>query len=100
MIMEGLLKDLKPQSVFKNFEDLTKIPRGSGNEKQVSDYLVKFATDLGLDVIQEECLNVIIKKPGTKGYENSSSVILQGHMDMVCAKLEVLAFVFIKTLFL
>ncbi len=96
MIMEGLLKDLKPQSVFKNFEDLTKIPRGSGNEKQVSDYLVKFATDLGLDVIQEECLNVIIKKPGTKGYENSSSVILQGHMDMVCAKLEDLDFDFDK----
>jgi dipeptidase D len=86
--LSNILKDLKPEAVFRNFEELTKIPRGSGNEKGVSDYLVRFAKKHGLEVIQEECLNIIIKKPATKGYENAPTVILQGHMDMVCAKEE------------
>ncbi|MGL5245055.1 MAG: aminoacyl-histidine dipeptidase, partial [Sarcina sp.] len=52
----------------------------------VSDYLVKFGKKLGLETIQDEALNVIIKKPATPGYENSPTVIIQGHMDMVCEK--------------
>ncbi len=94
--MENILKDLKPEAVFRNFEALTKMPRGSGNEKGVSDYLVEFAKKHGLEVIQEECLNIIIKKPATKGYENAPTVILQGHMDIVCAKKEELEFDFEK----
>ncbi|BBE30410.1 aminoacyl-histidine dipeptidase [Tepiditoga spiralis] len=78
-----MLENLEPKKVFTFFEELTKIPRGSGNEKAVSDYLVKFAKDRNLEVIQDEALNVIIKK---KGVENSPTVILQGHMDMVCEK--------------
>lgn len=81
-----VLKDLKPTEVFKYFEEITQIPRGSGNEKGISDYLVAFAKEHKLEVIQDEVLNVIIKKPGTKGYENSPIVILQGHMDMVNEK--------------
>ncbi len=80
------LKGLKPEAVMEYFEKLTRIPRGSGNEKEVSDYLVSFAKELGLEVIQEPCNNVIIKKDGTKGYEGAKRVILQGHMDIVCAK--------------
>ena len=84
--MSKVLSGLEPESVFRNFEELTKIPRESGNEKQVSDYLVKFAEENNLKVIQEECLNIIINKPGTAGYENAPRVILQGHMDIVCVK--------------
>ncbi|WP_432661851.1 aminoacyl-histidine dipeptidase [Wukongibacter baidiensis] len=94
--MERVLNGLQPEAVFRNFESLTRIPRGSGNEKEVSDFLVKFASDLGLEVIQEECLNVIINKPASKGYENAPRVILQGHMDIVCAKREGLDFDFTK----
>lgn len=94
--MERVLNGLQPEAVFGNFESLTRIPRGSGNEKEVSDFLVKFATELGLEVIQEECLNVIINKPASKGYENAPRVILQGHMDIVCAKREDLDFDFTK----
>lgn len=82
----NILQNLEPKSVFKYFEDISQIPRGSGNEKAISDYLVNVAKKLNLEVIQDEALNVIIKKPGTKGYENSKTVILQGHMDMVCEK--------------
>jgi dipeptidase D len=65
---------------------MNKIPRGSGNEKAVSDWLVEFAKKNSLEVIQDEALNIIIKKPGTEGYENSPTVVIQGHMDMVCEK--------------
>lgn len=81
-----VLKVLNPKKVFSFFEELTKIPHGSGNEKGISDFLVKFAKERSLDVIQDEVLNVIIKKPATKGYENAPTVIIQGHMDMVCEK--------------
>jgi len=80
------IENLQPELVFKYFSQISKIPRGSGNEKAISDYLVSEAKRLGLEVIQDKALNVIIKKPGTKGYENSPGVILQGHMDMVCEK--------------
>ena len=84
--MENILKNLKNQKFFDYFGELTSIPRESGNEKAVSDYLVDFAKKNDLDVVQEDCFNVIIKKPASKGYENSKRVILQGHMDMVCVK--------------
>ncbi|MTI64973.1 MAG: aminoacyl-histidine dipeptidase [Firmicutes bacterium] len=94
--MEKVLKNLEPKNVFKHFETLTNIPRESGNEKAVSDYIVKFSKDLGLDVIQEPSLNVIIKKPATPGYEDKKTVIIQGHMDMVCVKDDDLEFDFQK----
>lgn len=83
-------------NIFKNFEEISKIPRCSGNEKGISDFLVKFAKDLGLEAIQEPSLNVIIKKPASKGYEDARSVILQGHMDMVCTKVEDIDFDFVN----
>jgi len=88
------LKQLQPSDVFTYFEALTKIPRESGREQEVSDYLVNFAKEQGLEVIQESCLNVIIKKPASPGYENAPTVILQGHMDMVCVKEDNLDFDF------
>lgn len=96
MSMSQQLKGLNPEKVFMHFEALTQIPRESGNEKAVSDYLVTFAKALGLDVIQEPCHNIIISKPATKGHENAPRVILQGHLDMVCTKEEGLDFDFNK----
>ena len=80
------LKDLNAFEAFKYFKEMNEIPRGSGNEKAISDWLVNFAKEHNLQVIQDEALNVIIKKPGTKGYEKAPITILQGHMDMVCEK--------------
>ncbi|MGL5477577.1 MAG: beta-Ala-His dipeptidase, partial [Clostridium sp.] len=81
-----ILTELQPSLVFKYFEEISKIPRGSGDEKRISDYLVSFGKSLGLETYQDEALNVIIKKPASKGYENAPTVIIQGHMDMVCEK--------------
>lgn len=84
--LDNMLKDLSPSLVFKYFEEISRIPRGSGNERGISDYLVNFAKEHNLEVIQDEALNIIIKKGPTRGYENAPVVILQGHMDMVCEK--------------
>ena len=80
------LENLQPQEVFTFFEKLCSIPHGSYNLKQISDYLVSFAKERNLEVIQDEELNVIIKAPGSAGYEDKEPVILQGHMDMVAVK--------------
>ncbi len=80
------LRDSKCSEVFRYFEEISAIPRGSGNEKQISDYMVSFAEKYGLEVTQDNALNVVIKKPAAKGYENAPAVVLQGHMDMVCEK--------------
>lgn len=82
----AVLETLKPERVFYYFEEICKIPHGSGNTRQISDYLVQFATERKLRFIQDEMGNVIIFKEASKGYENAPTVILQGHMDMVCEK--------------
>lgn len=74
--------------VFCYFNEICKIPRCSLEEQKISDYLVDFAKKYKLEVYQDKMLNVIIKKEATSGYENAPTVILQGHMDMVCEKNE------------
>ena len=80
------LAGLKPESVFRYFEEICAIPHGSRNTKAISDYLVRFAQDHGFRYIQDEMNNVILFGPGTCGLEDHAPVILQGHMDMVCEK--------------
>ena len=79
-------ENLEPKQVFHFFEEICNIPHGSGNLQKISDYLVSFAKERNLEVTQDEKLNVIIKAPGTAGYETKDPVILQGHMDMVAVK--------------
>ncbi|MCM1282346.1 MAG: aminoacyl-histidine dipeptidase [Muribaculaceae bacterium] len=81
-----VLEDLYPQRVFYYFEKIAAIPRGSGNTKAVSDYLASFAKEHGLYWEQDDKNNVIVKKKAAAGYENAETVIIQGHMDMVCEK--------------
>ena len=78
--------NLKPERVFHYFRELSDIPRESHNEKAVSDYIYNFGKKLGLETKQDDILNVYMRKPATKGYENKPGIILQGHMDMVCEK--------------
>ncbi|MBQ3030461.1 MAG: beta-Ala-His dipeptidase, partial [Agathobacter sp.] len=81
-----VLENLQPARVFYYFEEIAKIPHGSGNTKQISDYLVEFAKEHSLEHYQDEVNNVIMIKEATAGYENSDPIIIQGHMDMVCEK--------------
>ena len=81
-----MILDYEPKKVFNFFEKICSIPHGSGNISLISDYLVEFANERGLDVKRDESGNVIIFKAGTQGYEQAEPVILQGHMDMVAVK--------------
>lgn len=78
--------NLKPERVFHYFREISDIPHESHNEKAISDYIYNFGKKLGLETKQDDLLNVYIRKPATKGYENKPGIILQGHMDMVCEK--------------
>ena len=82
----GVLSNLEPQKVFYFFEEITKIPHGSGNVGQISDYLAEFAARRGLYCVQDELKNIIMVKEAVPGYEDEPTVILQGHMDMVAVK--------------
>ena len=79
-------ENCKPLSVFKFFEELSSVPHGSGNTKAISDLCVEFAKRRGLLCYRDELNNVIIYKDGSAGRENEEPVIIQGHLDMVCAK--------------
>ena len=68
------------------FNEISKIPHGSFNEEAISDYLINFASMHKLEYFTDDLHNVIIYKPATKGYENHDTLMLQGHMDMVCEK--------------
>ena len=82
----GVLSNLEPKDVFSYFEYLSSVPHGSGNTKQVSDLCVRFAREHGLRCRQDALNNVIIWKDASPGCEQAAPVILQGHLDMVCAK--------------
>jgi len=77
------MRNADPLTIFRT---LTAIPRDSGDEKAVAEYLVSFAEERGLDVVMDELYNVIIRKPGTEGYENAPILVLQSHSDMVYIK--------------
>ncbi|MFJ6077146.1 beta-Ala-His dipeptidase [Pseudarthrobacter sp. NPDC092419] len=82
----SVLKSLQPQEVFSFFETLAGIPRGSGNEKEVADWVVNFARDRGLEATQDDLHCVLVKKSGQHGLEDAPPLILHGHLDMVCEK--------------
>ena len=82
----GKLSHLAPRDVFGYFEELTQIPRGSGDMEKISRFCLDFAEKHGLEAYRDEADNVVIKKPASEGYENAETVILQGHLDMVCEK--------------
>ena len=84
--MEYIIKGRDPQSFFNFFEEISAIPRGSGNEKGIADYIVSFAESRGLWCYRDETNNVFVRMPASAGRENEGAVMLQGHTDMVCEK--------------
>lgn len=80
------IKDLKPSAVWNYFYEISQIPRPSKKEGKIIAYLLDFAKKHNLEVKKDDAGNVLITKPATKGKENLPTVILQGHVDMVCEK--------------
>lgn len=77
-------KDILLEGVLEEFGKLAEIPRMSGHEKAVSDFLMDYLKGMGFKVLQDEVFNIIVDKPATKGMEHAPLTILQSHMDMVC----------------
>ena len=83
---KNVLSGLEPKGVFTFFEQLCRIPHGSGNTAAASAWAAEFARSRGLRLRQDAVGNVIIWKDGSPGYEDHPAVMLQGHLDMVCVK--------------
>lgn len=83
-----VLENSEPKQVLYYFEELCAVPHGSTHTKAISDYCAAFAESRGLKYLQDKANNVIIWKDGTAGYEKSAPVIIQGHLDMVCERVE------------
>lgn len=79
----GALDGLQPESVFHFFEEISRIPHGSGNVGQISDYLKEFAEKRALFSVQDSLGNIVIVREAAPGYEEEAPYILQAHMDMV-----------------
>lgn len=87
MAQQLITKGYKPERALAFFEELCKIPHGSGNEEAIAKYIENFAKERNLFVIRDANNNVFIRKNASKGYENAPAYLLQGHTDMVCTKL-------------
>lgn len=94
--MGKVLEGLEPEKVLYYFEKICGIPHGSGNTDRLSDYCVEFAKKRNLEFFQDDIKNVIIFKNATEGRENSPTIVIQGHLDMVAEKLNDLDHDFLK----
>lgn len=84
--MKYVVEGRKPEKLFRYFEDLCRIPHGSGNEAAVAEWIERFARERGLFCLRDEWNNVFVRLPATPGREKEDAVLLQGHTDMVCEK--------------
>lgn len=84
--MLEIIKGVKNERPFYYFEQISKIPRASRNEKEIADYIVNFAKERNLHVYRDEVDNVLITKNATQGRENDAPIMLQAHTDMVAEK--------------
>lgn len=81
-----VLNNLQPDRVMKYFEDICAIPHGSGDTDRIAEYCMDFAAAHGLSAARDESNNVMIRKPASKGCKSDKTIMIQGHLDMVCAR--------------
>ncbi len=84
--MSQEIRNLEPKVLWNQFANLNAVPRPSKKEEKVIAFMKNFGSNLGLETIEDEVGNVIIKKPATEGFENRKTIVLQGHLDMVHQK--------------
>lgn len=81
-----IITGFAPDKLFDCFEQIARIPHGSGNEAALAAYIEKFAAERGCEAKRDASNNVFVRVPATAGREKESPVLLQGHLDMVCEK--------------
>mgnify|MGYP000458767548 CR=1 FL=1 len=80
------LEALEPKLLWQHFDTIRRIPRPSKHEEKIIECIKKWAADGGYEVLQDATGSMTIKVPATPGHEDAPTVILQGHVDMVCEK--------------
>jgi dipeptidase D len=86
--VEDSLYDIEPMVLWKHFLEISKIPRGSGNESAAARYVEETARTMGHEVIRDEAGNLLIRKNSAPGMEKRQGIVIQAHVDMVCEKNE------------
>ena len=84
--MSKEIRELEPKALWNKFADLNAVPRPSKKEERVIKFMKDFGNNLGLETIEDEVGNVIIRKPATPGMENRKAIVMQSHLDMVHQK--------------
>ncbi len=84
--MDKNLTALKPALVWKHFAQIVQIPRPSGHEEAIRQYIIDFAKAEGLEWKEDKAHNVYVRKPASEGMENRVGVVIQAHLDMVPQK--------------
>ncbi|HPG39721.1 MAG TPA: aminoacyl-histidine dipeptidase [bacterium] len=82
----SVLTGLEPALLWKYFDKIRQIPRSSGKEEAIADYVISVAKQFGLQFEKDKTGNVLIRKPASPGHEKAKTVVLQSHLDMVCEK--------------
>ncbi len=80
------IEGLKPEIIWQRFYEISQIPRPSKKEEKILEYLRDFAKAHNLEMKEDDIHNIVMKVPATPGYENAPTVVIQGHVDMVCEK--------------
>lgn len=84
--MKEAIAGLKPESLWKYFYEITRVPRCSKEEAKIREYIIQVAKKNGLEYKVDKVGNLVVKKPATPGFENRAGIVFQGHLDMVCEK--------------
>ena len=84
--MSSPLLDLEPKLLWQHFDGIRQIPRPSKHEEKITEHVENWASEQGYEVQKDEAGSMVIKVAATEGHENADTVVLQGHLDMVCEK--------------
>lgn len=84
--MNETIRQLEPQAIWNHFADLNAVPRASKKEERVIAFIKDFGQQLGLETLEDEVGNVIIRKPASPGMEERTPIVMQSHLDMVHQK--------------
>ncbi|MFX1250771.1 MAG: beta-Ala-His dipeptidase [Promethearchaeota archaeon] len=93
-MVETDLSKLSPSLIWQIFEDITKIPRCSKKEEKIRAWVKEWAENKGLFFKEDEAGNILLRQKASPGFETHPTLVLQGHLDMVCQKAKDLQFNF------
>ncbi|HED08705.1 MAG TPA: aminoacyl-histidine dipeptidase [Ignavibacteria bacterium] len=84
--MSDVINGLEPKILWERFSEIANVPRPSKKEEKIREYMRGLLNSLNINFKEDKVGNIVANVPATQGYENAPTVVLQGHVDMVCEK--------------